>query len=67
MIEINMNSTWSYMRIKETCMDRINSVIISCVFFRHFVLQKNKKTLYMVRVLLRDFTIVELVLNQPEV
>ena len=41
-IELNMNSTWSYMRAKASCMDRIPSVFSSCVPFRHFVLlEKN--------------------------
>ena len=41
-IELNMNSTWSYMRAKASCIDRIPSVLRSCVSFRHFVLlEKN--------------------------
>ena len=38
MIELNMHPTWSYMKIIATCIERIPSVAISCVPFRHFVL-----------------------------
>ena len=44
MTEQNMHSTWSYVRIKATNIERILSVGIFCAPFRHFVC--SKKTLY---------------------